>query len=302
MHMWCVYSYALSLDVTRSSKDTSQVPTSLSQHFKYCPCASLAMVLQVSSLPSRGAPLTPVLGGYRAQLVAQGALPQAQSTQTLPAIWGATGALLVSSRKRQVGRMCQTNNNKLDANVGKVLAVVGLGNVGSQYVGTRHNIGFAALDALASKLLDDSGRWVFEDGLWESAYGGTLLRLKRGSPQPSRFSELVLFKPASMMNGSGGPVSQLMAGLNLPEAQLLVIYDDLDLEVGRLRLRKSGSAGGQNGVKSVLAHGFKSFLRVRLGISRPPKSAGRNGVVGHVLGRFRHEELDPDPGSLANDS
>lgn len=253
------------------------------------------MVLQVSSLPSRGAPLTPVLGGYRARLVTQGtALSRAQSTQNLPAIcWGATGALLVSSRKRQVGRLCQTKNDKLDGNVGKVLAVVGLGNVGSQYVGTRHNIGFAALDALASKLLDDSGRWVFEGGLWESAYGGTLLRLKRGSPpQPSTFSELVLFKPSSMMNGSGGPVAQLMAGLNLPEAQLLVIYDDLDLEVGRLRLRKSGSAGGQNGVKSVLAHGFKSFLRVRLGISRPPKSAGRNGVVGHVLGRFRHEELD----------
>ncbi|CAE6956645.1 pth [Symbiodinium natans] len=71
-----------------------------------------------------------------------------------------------------------------------------------------------------------------------------------------------------------------------------VIYDDLDLDVGRLRLRKSGSAGGQNGVKSILARGLQRFLRVRLGVSRPPKSGGRDAIVGHVLGKFRHEELE----------
>lgn len=175
----------------------------------------------------------------------------------------------------------------------KVLAVVGLGNVGNQYVGTRHNIGFAAVDEVASTLLDSG--WVLEGPIWEAAHGGNLLRLKRQESNPlaeSGFSELVLFKPASMMNGSGLPVSQLMNALDLPETHLVLIYDDLDLEVGRLRLRKSGSAGGQNGVRSVLAQGFKDFLRMRLGISRPPKAAGRHGVVGHVLGRFRHEELE----------
>eukprot|EP00438_Fugacium_kawagutii_P013337 Skav213536 [mRNA] locus=scaffold1184:126243:126776:- [translate_table: standard] len=140
--------------------------------------------------------------------------------------------------------------------------------------------------------MDESGKWILQEPIWEDAHGGNVLRLKRRSPTESAFTELVLFKPASMMNGSGLPVSQLMGALKLPETNLVVIYDDLDLEVGRLRVRKSGSAGGQNGVRSVLAHGFKHFLRMRLGISRPPKDAGRNGVVGHVLGRFRHEELD----------
>jgi len=219
----------------------------------------------------------------------------------LPRNWiaaGVAGGLLGQFAQRRCARMCQpskTANGSGTQSVAqsKVLAVVGLGNVGNQYVGTRHNIGFAAVDEVASKLLDESGSWALEGPIWEAAHGGNLLRLKRQeSPTESGFSELILFKPASMMNGSGLPVSQLMDALNLPETHLVLIYDDLDLEVGRLRLRKSGSAGGQNGVRSVLAQGFKDFLRMRLGISRPPKAAGRHGVVGHVLGRFRHEELE----------
>jgi len=219
----------------------------------------------------------------------------------LPRNWiaaGVAGGLLGQFAQRRCARMCQpskTANGSGTQSVAqsKVLAVVGLGNVGNQYVGTRHNIGFAAVDEVASKLLDEPGSWALEGPIWEAAHGGNLLRLKRQeSPTESGFSELILFKPASMMNGSGLPVSQLMDALNLPETHLVLIYDDLDLEVGRLRLRKSGSAGGQNGVRSVLAQGFKDFLRMRLGISRPPKAAGCHGVVGHVLGRFRHEELE----------
>ena len=211
---------------------------------------------------------------------------------------GLTSVLLSQLGRRRCARCKSSSVSQAKSSEtlqSKVLAVVGLGNVGSQYVGTRHNIGFAAVDEVATKLLDggDSG-WALDGSIWESAHGGNLLRLKRGKTlELGAYSELVLFKPASMMNGSGLPVSQLMdAHPEIPESQLVVIYDDLDLEVGRLRLRKSGSAGGQNGVRSILAHGFKDFLRMRLGISRPPKSAGRNGVVGHVLGRFRHEELD----------
>lgn len=208
---------------------------------------------------------------------------------------GVAGGLLGQFAQRRCARMCQPSKtaNGSGTMQSKVLAVVGLGNVGNQYVGTRHNIGFAAVDEVASKLLDESGSWILEGPIWEAAHGGNLLRLKRRSKAfESGFSELVLFKPASMMNGSGRPVSQLMDALKLPESHLVLIYDDLDLEVGRLRLRKSGSAGGQNGVRSVLAQGFKEFLRMRLGISRPPKVQGRHGVVGHVLGRFRHEELE----------
>ena len=174
----------------------------------------------------------------------------------LPRTWiaaGVAGGLLGQFAQRRCARMCQpskTANGSGTQSVAqsKVLAVVGLGNVGNQYVGTRHNIGFAAVDEVASKLLDESGSWALEGPIWEAAHGGNLLRLKRQeSPTESGFSELILFKPASMMNGSGLPVSQLMDALNLPETHLVLIYDDLDLEVGRLRLRKSGSAGGQNG-------------------------------------------------------
>ncbi|CAJ1416990.1 unnamed protein product, partial [Effrenium voratum] len=76
------------------------------------------------------------------------------------------------------------------------------------------------------------------------------------------------------------------------ETELLVVYDDLDLELGRLRLRKKGSAGGHNGIKSILAQGLKKFVRVRLGIGSPPKSLGPNAVVYHVLGQFSAEETD----------
>lgn len=178
----------------------------------------------------------------------------------------------------------------------KVLAVVGLGNVGSRYVGTRHNIGFAAVDAIASHLLEDpAAKWFFQDDIWHGAFGGNVLQLARKSKDQladTAFTDLVLFKPASMMNSSGGPVLELVQGYQISEENLVVIYDDLDLDVGRLRLRKSGSAGGQNGVKSIQAQGLKNFLRMRLGISRPPKSEGRNAVVSHVLGQFQAEEMD----------
>lgn len=185
----------------------------------------------------------------------------------LPRNWIAAGAGgLLGQFAQRCARMCQPSKTAKGSGTmqsvtqSKVLAVVGLGNVGNQYVGTRHNIGFAAVDEVASKLLDESGSWALEGPIWEAAHGGNLLRLKRQESNPpteSGFSELILFKPASMMNGSGLPVSQLMDALNLPETHLVLIYDDLDLEVGRLRLRKSGSAGGQNGVRSVLAQGLK---------------------------------------------
>lgn len=171
----------------------------------------------------------------------------------------------------------------------QTLAIVGLGNVGAQFDGTRHNIGFAAVDEVASKLLS-TDRWALSGSIWQEAFGGTVLRLKRtASKEMDSYEEILLFKPSSMMNGSGRPVSELVSSLGLPESALVVIYDDMDLDVGRLRLRKSGSAGGQNGVKSILNHGFQKFLRLRLGVSRP-KSGGREAIVGHVLGKFRHEE------------
>lgn len=171
----------------------------------------------------------------------------------------------------------------------EALAVVGLGNVGAQYVGTRHNVGFAALDEAASHLVEQG--WQVDGGIWQPRCGGNLLQLRKLS------EELLLFKPASMMNGSGGPVSELVEDFKLKDQELVVVYDDLDLEVGRLRLRKSGSCGGQTGVRSILSRGLQDFLRMRVGISRP-KQSGRGGVVGHVLGRFTPDEAEKSQGAL----
>lgn len=213
---------------------------------------------------------------------------------------GFAGAVLrpAFSRRRLAVRRAGTDSmDGEEAESSQTLAIVGLGNVGAQFDGTRHNIGFAAVDEVASKLLS-TDRWALSGSIWQEAFGGTVLRLKRtASKGTDSYEEILLFKPSSMMNGSGRPVSELVSSLQLPESALVVIYDDMDLDVGRLRLRKSGSAGGQNGVKSILNHGFQKFLRLRLGVSRP-KSGGREAIVGHVLGKFRHEEVELSKESL----
>ena len=228
-------------------------------------------------------------------------MPRTPWTQSTAAAASACVAGVLSRRSKH-GILRKTALKSGNDESRRVLAVVGLGNVGSRYVGTRHNIGFAAVDEIASRLLDDSNaKWYFQDGIWHAAFGGNVLQLVRRSKDElasTAFTDLVLFKPASMMNSSGGPVSELMQGYKISEENLVVIYDDLDLDVGRLRLRKSGSAGGQNGVKSIQAKGLVKFLRVRLGISRPPKSGGRNAVVNHVLGQFREEEAEQTQDAL----
>lgn len=194
------------------------------------------------------------------------------------------------------------------------IAMVGLGNVGDRYVGTRHNIGFEAVDASAAALLapdqDGSVRWVLPIDertgspiLWREQHGGSLLKLVRphakGKESGSQHgagvggsvaTQLILFKPLSNMNRSGGPTADLVRAIDLPEDRLVVAYDDLDTDVGRARLRTKGSAGGQNGVKSIIAHGLSRFLRIRIGIGRPPRSAGKAAVVSHVLSPFLPEE------------
>ncbi|CAE8687429.1 unnamed protein product [Polarella glacialis] len=92
-----------------------------------------------------------------------------------------------------------------------------------------------------------------------------------------------------MMNGSGGPVSELLQELGIGSDRLAVVYDDMDTEVGRVRFKKSGKAGGHNGVRSLLQHGQEGFLRVRVGISRPPGIAGLE-LIRFVLGHFSEEE------------
>jgi PTH1 family peptidyl-tRNA hydrolase len=157
--------------------------------------------------------------------------------------------------------------------------VVGLGNPGSKYEGTRHNIGFEVVDRLAQ-------RWLIPlkvDRRFQAEYGV-------GSGDAGQ--RLHLIKPQTYMNRSGQSLRATLDWFKLSPASLLVIYDDMDLPVGRLRLRLSGSAGGHNGMKSIIDHlKTQEFSRLRIGIGAGRQPADRDrAVISHVLGNFSKAE------------
>lgn len=155
--------------------------------------------------------------------------------------------------------------------------IVGLGNPGDKYVGTRHNIGFEVVDRL-SKLWAIS---LKQERRFQSEYGAGF--------SPCR-EKVYLLKPLTYMNRSGQSMRAAIDWLKLSPAQVLVVYDDMDLPLGRLRLRLSGSAGGHNGMKSAIAHlGTQAFPRLRIGIGASDH-AGDSAVVSHVLGNFSKAE------------
>lgn len=156
--------------------------------------------------------------------------------------------------------------------------IVGLGNPGEKYAKTRHNVGFDVVDVLAQ-------RWHISWGnqsKFQGLYG-------EGWAAPGR--KVGLLKPQTYMNRSGQSVRAAVDWYKLSSPEVLVIYDDMDLETGRLRLRLQGSAGGHNGIKSLIAHlGGQDFPRLRIGIGKSRAAAAlgeadRGAVVAHVLGR-----------------
>lgn len=151
--------------------------------------------------------------------------------------------------------------------------IVGLGNPGKQYADTRHNVGFKVIDFL-------SNQWNID--LKEAKFQGLF---GRGVVNGEK---VILLKPMTYMNLSGEAVVPLMDYYNLPEEDLLVIYDELDLVPGKIRLRYKGSAGGHNGMKSIINHlGTQEFNRIRIGIGRPEPGLP---VTNYVLGKFKPEE------------
>ena len=153
--------------------------------------------------------------------------------------------------------------------------IVGLGNPEPKYEKTRHNIGFDAVDALAR---------AWQISLSENRKFQALFGEGRGS----HGDKIRLLKPLTYMNCSGQAIRAATDWYKLPPESVLVIYDDMDLAVGRLRLRLSGSAGGHNGMKSAIAHlGTQNFSRLRIGIGR---SVAEDGSISHVLGRFSADE------------
>jgi PTH1 family peptidyl-tRNA hydrolase len=145
--------------------------------------------------------------------------------------------------------------------------VVGLGNPGLQYERTRHNVGFHCVDKLASNL-----HWK-----WERQNRAMVASGMIGT------EKVILVKPITFMNNSGEAVSDLLRWYKLQPKDLLVVCDDLDLPVGKIRLRASGSAGGHNGVDSIIHHlHTNQFPRLRIGIGRPAQQ--RQQTINYVLG------------------
>lgn len=134
--------------------------------------------------------------------------------------------------------------------------VVGLGNPGSKYWNTRHNVGFAALDALAEQLHARVDRVKFQGLTGQAELEGR---------------KLILLKPTTYMNLSGQSVAAAAKFYKIPPEHILVMFDDISLDLGRLRVRKNGSAGGHNGVKSIISSiGSQEFPRIKIGVGAKP--------------------------------
>ena len=159
--------------------------------------------------------------------------------------------------------------------------IIGLGNPGKPYEHTRHNIGFDIIDALA-------GKWG--GALNQAKFNGMYATFHR--PE----GKVMLLKPLTYMNLSGECVRPMMDYFDIRVEDVIVIYDDLDLETGKLRLRQKGSAGGHNGIKSLIHHlGTQEFNRIRVGVSRPP--AGMK-VADYVLSKFSKEDAPVIRGAI----
>jgi peptidyl-tRNA hydrolase, PTH1 family len=160
-----------------------------------------------------------------------------------------------------------------------MLVIAGLGNPGAQYADNRHNIGFMAADAIV--------RRHSSFGPWQRKFSA---EISTGSIDGEK---VLLIKPQTFMNLSGQAVGEALRFYKLGVNSLIVLYDELDLAPGKVRIKTGGGSGGHNGIKSIDAHCGKEYKRVRLGIGHP---GSKEKVHNHVLGNFAksdHEWLDP---------
>ena len=147
--------------------------------------------------------------------------------------------------------------------------IVGLGNPEQRYLTTRHNVGFWVLDSLAEKLSKNfSQQKKYESELFEYEFDSKLFHM---------------MKPLSYINNSGIPIRKFIKNKNIEAENILIIYDDLDLGVGKIRLKQGGGSGGHNGLNSIIEQiGSKNFWRLRIGIGKPND---KNNVIDYVLGK-----------------
>ena len=156
----------------------------------------------------------------------------------------------------------------------KPVLIIGLGNPGPEYVKTRHNVGFMALDALAG-----------DDATWRSEKNALTTRVDVDGRR------VILAKPQTYMNNSGTAVLALMTFYKVPLENLIVIHDDMDIAVGSLREKVGGGSAGHNGIKSIDANVGRDYRRIRIGINHPRDFDLKIDAADWVLGRFTDEEL-----------
>ncbi|MBQ8827762.1 MAG: aminoacyl-tRNA hydrolase [Clostridia bacterium] len=167
---------------------------------------------------------------------------------------------------------------KRKSNNSEVWIVAGLGNYGPEYESTRHNCGFLAVDKLSEKLGIAVDKRKFKAYIGEG-------KIESGG----KSVKIVLMKPLTYMNNSGEAIEEAMNWYKTDESHLIVIYDDIDLAPGAIRIRPKGSAGSHNGMKSVLSHTDSDvFPRIRVGIGSKPQQMD---LAAYVLGHFSKEEL-----------
>lgn len=151
--------------------------------------------------------------------------------------------------------------------------IVGLGNIGEKYENTRHNIGFDSVDYIANKYNIDINRKKFKGVYGEGFIEG---------------EKVILIKPSTFMNLSGECVREILDFYKLTNEDIIVLYDDISLDVGKIRIREKGSAGGHNGIKNIISHlGTDKFSRIKIGVGQP-----KGDLINHVLGNFSKEERE----------
>lgn len=151
--------------------------------------------------------------------------------------------------------------------------IAGLGNIGSKYNGTRHNVGFEVVDLLAEKYIIDISREKFKGTFGEGRIGE---------------EKVLLLKPSTYMNLSGESVAAAVSFYKIPLDKIIIIADDLSLPIGRIRIREKGSAGGHNGLKNIILNlNSEDFTRIKVGIDMPEYD-----TISYVLGKFEGDEKE----------
>lgn len=163
--------------------------------------------------------------------------------------------------------------------------IAGLGNPGARYEMTRHNAGFLAMDLLAIEENIDIKKLRHHSLVCDAVINGR---------------RCLLMKPQTMMNNSGEAVGEACRFYKVPPENVIILYDDVNLDVGRTRIRRKGSAGGHNGIKSIIAHlGSEDFMRIKIGVGKKPSP--EYDLINWVLGKFP-KELEGDLKSALENS